>query len=343
MASSAWRTPHEERDPRRRCGEAGAPSPLRFGAAEWGASIGRRARRLIGAPTAPPPPRCAIRPRARAARLSPARREQAGDGLSSLHVPRRDEVRDEWDVACAALNLRRLRVLGVAAVRLVHVSDLHLGPLADRAALREALDRVAALAPDLVCVTGDLVDSPATDLDAWMPELARLTARHGVFAVLGNHDRRTGADRVAAALARWSGWRLLRDQVATIEVAGSRLHLVGREERPEGRAADALPDLVARVPGGEPFVVLAHRPSVLPVAAAVGVPLVLAGHTHGGQLAVPGVPQLNLARLLQMGFEAGRYARDGTLLYVNRGLGTSGQRVRVGVPREISVLTLTPM
>src|SRR5206468_10749038 len=130
------------------------------------------------------------------------------------------------------------------------------------------------------CLTGDLVDSPATDLDAWMPELARLTARHGVFAVLGNHDRRTGADRVAAALARWSGWRLLRDEVATIEVAGARLHLVGLEERPEGQAADALPDLVARVPGGEPFVVLAHRPSVLPVAAAVGVPLVLAGHTR---------------------------------------------------------------
>jgi len=162
-----------------------------------------------------------------------------------------------------------------------------------------------------------------------------------VFAVLGNHDRRTGADRVAAALARWSGWRLLRDQVATIEVAGSRLHLVGLEERPEGRAADALPDLVARVPGGEPFVVLAHRPSVLPVAAAVGVPLVLAGHTHGGQLAVPGVPRLNVARLLRLGFEAGCYARDGTLLYVNRGLGTSGQRLRIGVPREISVLTLT--
>ena len=174
-----------------------------------------------------------------------------------------------------------------------------------------------------------------------MPELARLTARHGVFAVLGNHDRRAGADRVAAALARWSGWRLLRDEVATIEVAGARLHLVGLEERPEGRAADALPDLVARVPGGEPFVVLAHRPSVLPVAAAVGVPLVLAGHTHGGQLAVPGVPRLNVARLLRLGFEAGCYARDGTLLYVNRGLGTSGQRLRIGVPREISVLTLT--
>jgi predicted MPP superfamily phosphohydrolase len=228
-----------------------------------------------------------------------------------------------------------------APIRLVHVSDLHLGLLADRAALRAALDRVAALEPDLVCVTGDLVDSPATDLDAWMPELARLRARHGVFAVLGNHDRHAGAGRVAAALARWSGWRLLRDEVATVEVGGARLHLVGLEERPKGRAAEALPDLVARVPAGEPFVVLAHRPSVLPVAAALGAPLVLAGHTHGGQLAVPGAPRLNVARLLQMRFAVGCYTRRGTLLHVNRGLGSSGQRVRVGVPREISVLTLT--
>src|SRR5438094_6993442 len=101
---------------RRRCGEAGAPSPLRFGAAEWGGSIGRRARRLIGAPTAPPPPRCAIR-LARVPHVCRRHAERAGDGLSSLHVPRRDEVRDEWDVACAALNLRRQRVLGVAAAQ----------------------------------------------------------------------------------------------------------------------------------------------------------------------------------------------------------------------------------
>jgi len=69
----------------------------------------------MGAPTAPPPPRCAIRPRARAASLSPAHREQAGDGLSTLHVPRRDEVCDEWDLVCVALNRRRLRARGVAA------------------------------------------------------------------------------------------------------------------------------------------------------------------------------------------------------------------------------------
>src|SRR5439155_21794613 len=101
-------TVDKESDPRRRCGEAGPPSPLRFGAAEPGASIGRRPRRLIGAPTAPPPPRCAIRPRARAARLSLARREQTGDGLSSLHVPRRDAGARRMEPRLRRLNLARL-------------------------------------------------------------------------------------------------------------------------------------------------------------------------------------------------------------------------------------------
>jgi predicted MPP superfamily phosphohydrolase len=228
-----------------------------------------------------------------------------------------------------------------APIRLVQVSDLHLGPLADRSALREAFDRVVALDPDLVCVTGDLVDSPGTDLEAWVPELARVTARLGVFAILGNHDRRAGGDRVAAALARWTGWRLLRDEVATVEVPGGRLHLVGLEEGPEGTVSEAFPGLLAQVPAGEPAVVLVHRPSAFPDVAAAGAPLVLAGHTHGGQLAVPGVPQLNLARLMQMRFDAGSFVREGSLLHVNRGLGTSGQRVRIGAPREISVLTLT--
>jgi len=230
----------------------------------------------------------------------------------------------------------------LAGLRVVQVSDLHLGPLAHREALRDAFARVAALDPDIVCVTGDLVDSPATDLDSWMPELARLSARHGVFAILGNHDRQVGAERVAAALGRWTAWRILRDEVATIEVGGARLHLLGLEDRPEGSAAEALPALLATVPGGEPAILLAHRPSVFPAAAAAGVRLILAGHTHGGQLAVPGVRGANVARLVVTRFDAGSFERDGALLHVNRGLGTSGQRVRVGAPREITLFTLVP-
>ena len=223
-------------------------------------------------------------------------------------------------------------------LRIVQVSDLHFGPLADHAVMREAFARVAALDADLVCVTGDMVDAAQTDLEEWLPELDRLTARHGVFAILGNHDVRSGADRIAAAIERLTTVRLLRDDVATVTVGGTPLHLVGLEDR-ETDPARALPALVAPLPPGEAVILLAHRPTVFPAARAAGVALTLAGHTHGGQLALPGFPHVNFARVLTR-YDRGRFVEDGRVLHVSRGLGTSGQRVRVGAPPEIVVLTL---
>src|SRR5207249_7975654 len=115
---------------------------------------------------------------------------------------------------------------------------------------------------------------------------------------------------------------------------GARLHLIGLEDRLEETVSEALSGLIAGVPAGEPAVVLVHRPDAFAAVAATGAPLVLAGHTHGGQLAVPGMRQLNLAWLLRMSFHAGSFVRDGSLLHVNRGLGASGQCVRVAAPRE---------
>ncbi len=225
-------------------------------------------------------------------------------------------------------------------LRIVHVTDLHLGPTAERAALHEAFDRVNALEPDLICVTGDVVDTRRTDLEHWLPELARLRARHGVFAILGNHDTHAGADRIAAALGAHTDWRVLRDDVATVAIDGHRLHLIGLEDRRAPATAAALPELLATVPPGEPCVLLVHQPVAFPAAARAGVPLMLAGHTHGGQIAVPGLPQLNPARLLMTRFDAGTFVSGSSVLHVNRGLGTSGQRVRIASPREITVVTL---
>jgi predicted MPP superfamily phosphohydrolase len=222
----------------------------------------------------------------------------------------------------------------------VHLSDLHLGPVAHRAALRAALAEAVALEPDVVCVTGDIVDSPKADLDAWVPELAALRAPYGVFAILGNHDRYAGAPAVAAALRRHTDWRLLRDETATVDVDGTRLHLLGLEDRPERQCADGLPVLAARVPAGEPRILLAHRPGVVTAAARLGLPLVLAGHTHAGQLAVPGWPRLNVARFLVSRWDQGTFHEGGTTLHVSRGLGESGQAVRIGAPREITVVEL---
>jgi predicted MPP superfamily phosphohydrolase len=224
--------------------------------------------------------------------------------------------------------------------RLVQVSDLHLGPIADRDALREAFDRVMAEEPDLVVVTGDIVDSPKACLALWLPELPRLRARHGVIAILGNHDRETGLDRVTQGMRDTTDWIVLRDQVHRVETPDGALYVAGLEFRPTPHEGATVPQLAAALPPRAPVVLLAHHPNAFAAAVDAGFPLTLAGHTHGGQVALPAAPRWNPARLLMTPYDAGTFVeRDGTL-HVNRGLGVSGQRVRIGAPREITVVTL---
>ena len=225
--------------------------------------------------------------------------------------------------------------------RLVHLSDLHLGPLADRKATRDVFDRVSALDADLVCITGDIIDNPWTDVDSWIPELRRLRARHGVVAILGNHDRYSDADRVAAAIRRLTDVRLLRDEVLALDCGGRSLHVIGIEDRAPSHTGTLLPQLAARVPPGAPVVVLAHHPDAFDAAVTAGLPLTLAGHTHGGQLAVPGLRHLNMARLLVTHRDVGWFRSEGYRMHVSAGLGVSGQRIRLGVPRDVTVIRLT--
>ena len=221
--------------------------------------------------------------------------------------------------------------------RVVQLSDLHVGPIADRHAFRDALDRAVAETPDLIVVTGDVVDSPETDLDIWLPELRRLRAPHGVVAILGNHDQEVGLDRVASALRATTDWTVLRDEVHCV---ADGLLVVGLEFRRSPREGETLPALTAALPDDAGVLLLAHHPNAFGAARAAGIRLTLARHTHGGQIAVPFAPRANTARLLMTPYDVGTFAEDGCLLHVNRGIGTSGQRVRIGVPREIAVITL---
>jgi predicted MPP superfamily phosphohydrolase len=221
--------------------------------------------------------------------------------------------------------------------RVVQLSDFHVGPIADRDALRDALDRAVAEAPDLIVVTGDVVDSPTTDLDAWLPELRRLRAPHGVVAILGNHDHEVGLDRVADALRATTDWTVLRDHVHRV---ADGLVVVGLEFRLTPHEGDAIPALTGALPRDTAVLLLAHHPKAFPAARAAGITLTLAGHTHGGQIALPFAPRLNPARMLMTPYDGGTFVEDGCLLHVNRGIGASGQRVRIGVPREVTVVTL---
>jgi len=229
---------------------------------------------------------------------------------------------------------------GLDGFRIVQVSDLHLGPIADRAALRDAIARAAAEDPDLLVVTGDVIDSPKADFGRWLPELAGLRARHGVVAILGNHDSAVGLDRVAEALRIATDWTILRDAIHAVVTPAGTLHVAGLEFRRSPNDGDAVPALAARLPPGEPALLLAHHPNAFPAARDAGILLTLAGHTHGGQLAVPFLPRWNAARVLMTSYDAGTFQENGCVLHVNRGLGTSGQRLRIGAPPEISVVTL---
>jgi predicted MPP superfamily phosphohydrolase len=229
-------------------------------------------------------------------------------------------------------------------LKLLHLSDLHIGSNLSVGELQNYFARANALVPDLVFLTGDLLDANPAYIPEFFPLLNQLTARYGVFACLGNHDVYAGAQAVAEGLARYTHITLLRDQIAQITINGLPLHIVGLEDRGKdwARGLDTLPllsDLVSSMPITSPRILLSHRPDLFPQAASEGFLLTLSGHTHGGQIALPGWQgRFNLARFITR-FPRGLYSHKGRLLYVNRGLGVTGQRVRIFTPREIALLT----
>ncbi len=231
-------------------------------------------------------------------------------------------------------------------MRIAQVSDIHVGQNLTLPQLCRLVERVNALDADLICVTGDIADSELADNATFFPVLGRLRARFGVLAILGNHDHYAGADRVVVDLKRWTRFRVLRDEAVTLDLDGAPLHVIGLDDRgrdwARGVVSDAsLAELLSAAPADIPILLLVHRPDVFRQAAAGGVALTLSGHTHGGQLALPwlGGRRRNLAEIITP-FDRGLYRCGQAYLYVNCGLGVTGQRIRLLTPREISVFEL---
>jgi hypothetical protein len=222
--------------------------------------------------------------------------------------------------------------------RIVQISDLHVGPILGRRFACELVERVNALAPDLVAVTGDLVDGDVRRLHGEVAPFRGLRARHGVWFVTGNHDHYSGADAWVRRVSEL-GMRPLRNARVEIRQDGAAFDLAGVDDAHgalvSGRGGEDLERALEGRDPARPLVLLAHDPTTFRRAARSGVDLQLSGHTHGGQI----WPFGYLVRAA-LGFVAGLYERNGSRLYVSRGTGFWGPPLRLMAPAEITEIAL---
>ena len=221
--------------------------------------------------------------------------------------------------------------------RIAQISDIHCGAFTPPDRVRRWVDRLNALDADLVAVTGDLITSGDRYTEVIAEVLGGLRGRDGVFLCMGNHDYFTDGDVFADQLVG-AGLRVLRNEGVALGGRGAGLFVAGVDDTWTGRAD--LEEALSTRPEGSHVLLLAHDPNSFPEAAAEGVHLTLSGHTHGGQIAVPGFSKrLTPARLITR-FPAGFYRHGASTLYVSCGAGTSGPPVRIGARAELTVLTL---
>ena len=219
--------------------------------------------------------------------------------------------------------------------RIVQLSDIHHSPFTSREQIERAVETANSLQPDIVALTGDYVSKERAYAAPCAELLSGLRARHGVYAVLGNHDHWTDAALITD-LFRAEGITVLVNQGMRFENNGAAFWLAGVDDTMVG--LEDLPLALAGSSANEFKLLLAHNPIILRRAARAGVDLVLSGHTHGGQVRLrserntAGRPRRRLLKGL---------ARQGeTQIYITRGLGTVVLPVRFGCPPEVSLLEL---
>jgi uncharacterized protein len=231
---------------------------------------------------------------------------------------------------------------GLSGLKIAVLSDLHIGSAyIDERKVRLIVERTNQLQPDLIVILGDYIagngrGSHRVEPEVFAPLLKDLHAPFGVYSVLGNHDWWYNGQKVRSALEA-NGIRVLEDEVVTIDVRGNSLWLVGLSDlwtRPQ-----RIDQTIAQVPEGARVIALTHNPDIFPQVPA-RVNLLLAGHTHGGQVRFPLIGSVVESSRYGERYEAGHVVENGHDLFVTTGIGTSIVPVRFGVPPEIVLLVV---
>jgi uncharacterized protein len=217
-------------------------------------------------------------------------------------------------------------------LRIGFLTDIHRGAMVSHEMVRAAVDMLMAQRPDLIVLGGDYVTladrrymRPAADA------LAPLSAPFGVIAILGNHD--DDRDMPAALVAK--GFTVLRDARTRFTVRGEPMDFIGIRYW-----TYKISDLVHLVRGALPYaILLAHTPKRLIEAQQLAISAVISGHTHGGQIVLP---VLGPIAAREFPVVAGLARKEGTTIFVSRGVGTVYVPIRINCPPEVALLTLEP-
>jgi uncharacterized protein len=227
--------------------------------------------------------------------------------------------------------------------RVVLISDLHVGsPHIDLEKLREIVATINGQQPDLILIAGDFVIQDVLGGEFVEPEpiaaeLKNLRARHGVYAVLGNHDWWYDGERVMRALNN-NGIKVLENDVARIERDGQSIWVAGLADL--WTRKQLVTTTLSKISGPATVIVLTHNPDLFP-KIPTDVALTLAGHTHGGQVNLPLFGRRVVPSEFGERYAIGHVQENGHHLFVTPGIGTSIIPVRFRVPPEISVITIS--
>lgn len=223
-------------------------------------------------------------------------------------------------------------------LRIVQLSDVHVSADTTPDVMQRLVERVNALAPDMIALTGDMVDGSPRLLAVGIAPLAGLRSRLGSFFVTGNHEYYSGGDAWVQTF-RDMGFRVLQNERVTLEDKGASFELAGVPDWTGGTFGDhhqpRLADALAGRDETKALVLLAHQPRQFPEAARLGVGLQLSGHTHGGQI----WPFTLLVGLAEK-HVSGLHHDGASQLYVSRGTRYWGPPMRLGAPHELTVVTI---
>jgi predicted MPP superfamily phosphohydrolase len=234
------------------------------------------------------------------------------------------------------LAIRNLHPV-LEGLTMVQISDVHLYPMTQPELVKKSVIMANALNPDLVVLTGDFVWQDLDAIFELAPILAGLDAKYGVFSILGNHDYWLDADVITRAMES-AGLPVLINQGLSIQQGKGSIFVAGLDDGWSGK-----PDLDETLDGAnssEPVILLCHEPDLADRYSLDGrVDVQLSGHTHGGQIRLPGIGALVLPYLGRK-YDIGLYRVNEMLLYTNRGLGVISEPVRFNCPPEISQFVL---